>query len=158
MVRSLALSSLVLILLGGSACAARIGLQPGGEDPGAGDENPSDDDDWEGDDDDWEGDDDDWEGDDDDSAGWGEGDDDDWGDDDDSAGGFDVPEECIDEMEAADACFDELFGDGDQEPSEAALQACIELDDAFIACVEQYGDGIPGIDLGDLDDEEEEEE
>ncbi len=59
------------------------------------------------------------------------GDDDEWGDDDDSADWEDeIPEECEDELEAADACWDGL----DEDASDEAVDACIELEDALAEC------------------------
>jgi|GEM_PF-7049775 len=53
--------------------------------------------------------------------------DDEFGDEDD----FEVPEECEDELEAADVCWDGLDEDT---ATDADIDACIELEDALIEC------------------------
>jgi len=54
-------------------------------------------------------------------------DDDDWGDDDDMDFSEDVPEECQDELEAADSCWESAETD-------AEFDACMELEDALMEC------------------------
>ena len=89
-----------------------------------------------GDDFDEYGDEDDW-GDDEDGSGdedeYDEGDcpddEDDWGDEDD----LEIPEACEAALAEADACWDALTEDA----ADAAIDACMELEDALFACIEE---------------------
>ena len=62
-------------------------------------------------------------------------DEDDWGDDDDDDD-FEIPAECEPALDAADACWDAL----DEEAEEEAIDACEELEDLLWECVD---DALP---------------